>query len=53
MKNNGNSRVTLEMPKDAAERLIKKFEENPEELKKEFEKYGFEVIDIKENVIKN
>ncbi len=40
------TKVTLELPKEAAERLLKQYKENPEAVKAEFKKHGFDVLNI-------
>lgn len=43
----GNTAVTLEMPKEAVEKLLRDYAENPEAVKDYFSQFGFEVIEIK------
>ena len=37
------TKITLEMPEEAARKLLKKFEENPEEFKQHFVSAGIEI----------
>ena len=41
------TKFVLEMPIDAAERLVKKFKDDPEAFKKHFKDLGFEIEEVK------
>lgn len=41
------TKFVLKMPKEAAERLVKKFKDDPEAFKKHFKDLGFEIEEVK------
>lgn len=43
----GKSRITLSMPKDAADRLRVKWDKDPEAMKAYFKKAGFDIVGVK------
>ncbi len=46
MESKSKTKITLSIPKEAADKILKDFKENPEKVKAKFKEAGFDIEDI-------